>query len=155
MAVYDASGIKSGNTLNLEQLITELGSKLPCAPGNNTAGALSSASSTYVTAASKTLAVTTDDVIVVAGMINFSISDGASTLGAARLYQDTTLITADYFLADTTSSSGGARNSTTLVYYAENLSGSVAFSLKFARFSGAGTVYTVSSQVSVYQFKKR
>lgn len=155
MAVYDPSVIKSGNTLNLEQLITELGSKLPCFAGNASAAALSSASASYVTAASKTISVATDDLIVVAGMMNFSISDGAATIGAMRLYADAANLTNDYFLTDSASNTGGNRSGHTLVWYGENLSGSVAFSVKFARFSGAGTVYTVNSQVAVFQFKKR
>lgn len=154
MATYDSSGIKSGNTLNEEQLITEL-NKLPAAVGAGSAALLSSASSTYVTAASATLTVSTDDLIIVAGQMNFSSSDGASSIGAMRLYQASTLLTNDYFLKDTASSTAGNQSCASICYYAENLSGSIAFSVKFARFSGSGTIYSVNSQVAVYVVKKK
>lgn len=155
MAVFD-SGIITGLAGDWGTLETVLETKLPTKVTNATmGGSLSSASSTYVTASNTSISVSSDDLILIIGMLNFSISDGASTKGACRIYRDSTALTNDYLLADGSSDSGGQRSGHTILWYDENQSGTINYSIKFARFSGSGTVYSVNSQLFLFQFKKR
>lgn len=156
MSTYDGSIIKVGNTLNLEQLVTELTSSLPCKPYTGSGGATSVASSTFSTCASVSVSCSLDEIYFVIGELNYSVSDGNASVGAIGLYRDSTVITTHtYKLVSADSSTGGERSSASIGTWVENISGTISFALKFARQSGSGTIYSAASEVRVLQLKKR
>lgn len=155
MSVW-ASAFKSGNTENIEQLITDVES-LPCKPLSGPGGSISSASASFVTAASVSVTPTVDEVVIILAMLNFSVSDGFSSAGECRVFRDSTDLFSTYtqILKDANSNSAGAQASPAVIWYDENQAGTFTYSIKIARASGAGTIFSANSRIKVFQLKKR
>lgn len=156
MANFD-SGILTGLAGDWGTLESVLETKLPTkvSLASSGTGSGSTTSASYSSLANVSVSVSTDDIVLVIGLVNGSISDGAGSKGAVRLYRDSTNLTNDYFIADNSSDSGGQRCSVTLGWYDENQSGTINYAIKIARFSGSGTVHYANSQLFVLQWKKR
>lgn len=156
MSTYSASGIKAGDTLNLGTLISEM-EKLPTDVTAATNDILTSvASTTHTALVGVTLSLTSDDVVLIVAHANYSILDaGLATLGSFLLYRDTTSIGYAQIVEPSASSSTGQRDSRFLLMYDQNQSGSVSYSLKFARFNGTGTVYSVNASLFTFACKKK
>lgn len=152
-----ASSILTGLAGDWGTLKSELENKLATkvSLASSGTGSGSTTSATYSSLANVSVSMSTDDVVLVVGLVNGSISDGAGSKGACRLYRDSTNLTNDYFLTDNSSDSGGQRTSLVLGWYDENQSGTINYALKIARFSGSGTIYYASSQLFVLHWKKR
>lgn len=156
MSTYSASGIKAGDTLNLGTLISEM-EKLPTDVTAATNDIITSvASTTHTALVGVTLSLTSDDVVLIVAHANFSILDASiATLGSLLLYRDTTPIGYAQIVEQVASSNTGQRDSRFLLMYDQNQSGSVSYSLKFARFSGSGTIYSLNASLFTFACKKK
>lgn len=155
MATYDASVIKSGDTLNLAQLITEL-EDLPFEVVSNLANTLTNTTSTTPSAiVSQSMTMETDDLAIIVGHLMFSVGDGASSTGNVRLYRDSTALGTTHVITSSISSSSGNVMGYTIVYYDENQSGSISYNLKYALPTGSGPLYSAQSSIIVFRVKKK
>lgn len=157
MSTFDASVIKSGNNLNIAQLITSLGSVALAVHTAASTSLTSSTSSTYAALVSKTITgVSADDVVIMLGYCSFSSSDGASSKGQLAMYANGSKVGQDFIMSHASSSSSGDAVSFAIAgQYSENLSGNIAYDLRFARRSGSGTIYSASAELWLIQAKKK
>jgi hypothetical protein len=157
MATFDFSGIKSGNTENLETLITN-GNSLAChfepvasyAPGSPA----SSTTSTWLTTATKTATYSSDEVLIIAGQLYFSCST-AATQGRVSLWVGGVQLGNDYSIACAATGVGGNADVRTLVKGTTTAGGSVTIDLKFSYNTGGGTVYVNSAELYIFALKYR
>jgi len=154
MATFDVSSFLTGNTANFGTLITNI-NKIPVSWSQGSAGSVSVASTTYSTLASVSKAVETDDLILLIARPFFSSSDGVSSLAKFRFYQDSSALGAESVCKAAGNDTGGSQQTETIYHILENVSGTITWSLKMARSSGAGTIYSLSSVIDVLLFKKR
>lgn len=155
MATYDVSSYLVGNVANHGTLITNI-NKLGASISSGTHSTLlSTASTTYVSLGSVSKAVEADDLIMLVAKVQFSSSDGVSSLAKFRFYQDSTALTTEYPAKAAGNDTGGAQQTYVITEFVENLTGTFSFSIRFARSSGAGTIYSTASQINVVLFKKR
>lgn len=154
MSTYDASGIKSGDTLNLATLISEM-QKLPTEVSSSFYDTLTGTTSATASAlVSQSIAVEADDLIILVGHLMYSVSDGSS-IGGARLYRDSTAIGTTYQLTSAASDSSGNVMAATLVYHDTNQSGTISYSLRYLRAAGSGTFYSAQSYITVFRCKRK
>ena len=155
MSTYDASIVKDGLSLNQEQLITVLGSKLPVSYtfANHTGTTLSTATPTSI--GSQTISVEADEACVFHAQGTLS----CGTLNAkaiVALYvdgvdMDTYAIYKEQVAGDTS----GEIVPFHLMCIAKDLSGSKVFSIHSNRYSGSGTIYYARLRTWVERFKRR
>lgn len=156
MSSYDSSGIKSSNTVNYEQVISELNSLATKLYQVNTTSALSSASTTWVTHGSQSVAVAANEVVVCQANLDFSISNGTSSTGRIALFRDSTIVNSyDYIISNSSSDTSGVIDSRCILAIDENQNGTFTYAIKFSRNSGAGTVYVGVSSLQIMKMKKQ
>lgn len=154
MSTVDNSNIKVGNTLNLEQLITNLNA-LGAQTQSAFAGAGNTASGTLTTHNSKTFSVSADDLILFHANVNFSISDGASSTGRLALFANSVQVGSDMIIGSDNSNTTGLVESIGLSANCADLSGSITFELKYSKNSGTGTIYIGNSYLWFEVIKRR
>lgn len=156
MSSYDSSGIKSSNTINYEQVITELNSLATKLYQVNTTSLLSSASTTWVTHGSQSVAVVANEIVIVQANLDFSINSGASSTGRIALFRDSTIVNSyDFIIGSAGADTSGVIDSRCIMAIDENQSGTFTYAIKFSRNSGAGTVYVGVSSLQIMKMKKQ
>lgn len=156
MGVF-SSLVQSGNTLDLVRLDLELDSKLPVRRFRTSTLAIANmASATEATRLSLPLTGIEDDelIFVTAGMLTSGTS-GEAAYGI--LYANNVVIDSNSFGTQqfSATSAVGNNNSFHVSGYAENLSGNFNIDLKWARFIGANTVYSLGAYINAIVMKRR
>lgn len=157
MSTFDASVIKSGNALNIAQLITSLGSVALAVHTAASASLASTTSSSYSALVSKTITgVSADDVVIMLGYCSYSSSDGANSTGQLAMYANGSKVGQDFIMYHGSNNGSGNSISFSIAgQYSENLSGNIAYDLRFARRSGSGTIHSASAELWLIQAKKK
>lgn len=155
MSTFTSTGAKAGNAVNYDTLFTSIDS-VAAQPQSASAGSYSNNTTTYTTAISKTFTVAADDLVVIRALWNFSISDGNSSKGLARLvYGGSNLIGIEAIFSNSISSATGGEDSRMWTGHVFNLSGSQTFELQVKRYVGSGTIHLSNSYLWFEVLKQR
>lgn len=155
MSTYSASIIKSGTTLDLNQLITELTSEIPAGWQEATTSSVNSNATTSAsTHFSITRTVDVDEVILFISTVQYSCST-ASTTVLFNHRNGATTKTPDVIGQDTITGTGGSQGTVTMISVWSDLSGSQTFDVRFARYAGAGTAYAGLARAHLVCLKRR
>jgi len=156
MSDFSMSSIKTGNTENVDTLIT-VGGSLAChaeksivnSPGTNaltTFGACNSLSMDFVA----------DEVVVISAIIRYSINGGASPTGAWQIDVDGSYIDGqNHIISSSLNSGSGDTDTSSAVVFTTGLSGTKTISIQYAANTGGGTICIAGSQLYVMAFKHR
>ncbi len=156
MATF-ASLIQSGNTMDLPRAVTELQSKLPGRRFQTSTLTIANMSSaTEATRLSLALSGIEDDelILITAGML---LSGTSAEAGYGILYANGVVADANSFgtAQFSATSSVGNNNSIFTSAIVQNLSGSFNIDLKWARFLGSNTIYSLGAHIEALVLKKR
>ncbi|WZO97259.1 hypothetical protein EP7_004283 [Isosphaeraceae bacterium EP7] len=145
MSSLDGSTFLNGATINVDELIN-IFNKLPIQPQSSSAGAASTASTTFIAANSKTFAVAADDYIIWNSNLTYSVDDATCT-GAIKFTVDGVTIGNSYPLRSTgiLASNGLVMPQSFSVHVFDLAAGSHIFKIEVQRTSGSGTLYLANS----------
>lgn len=155
MSAYVGSIIKSGTTLDVNQLISELTNEIPAAwKEANTASVNSTTGTALTTHYTLSETVEADELLIFVSQTQISVGTaGTKVLVNHRVNGASP--TPDVIMTDTTTGTGGNQATATCVTVHKDLSGAQTFDVQFARYGGSGTVYAGASRCHLIRFKRR
>lgn len=156
MSAYAGSIIKSGTTLDVNQLVSELTNELPAAWKETSTGSVSNTTGTaFTTHYTLSETVEADELLIFVSQTQISVGvAGTKVLVNHRV--NGTVPTPDIIVVqDATTSAGGNQGTATCVTVHKDLTGVQTFDVRFARYGGSGTVYAGASRCHLIRFKRR
>lgn len=150
-----ASSVKSGTTLDVDQLVTELQSKLTIAWKEATQGSVNSTTGTSLTTHfTLTETVEADELLVFVSQTQVSVGTAGTRLLVNHRVNGASP-TPDIIIQDATTGTGGNQATAVCVTVHKDLTGSQTFDVQFARYGGSGTVYAGAARAHLLRLKRR